>query len=127
MKKTIKTIIIYAIVFLTIFGIYSFMNYDAEPATIDISKLVREINSENVKKITITDNEAEVEFYDEIKVKDVAVKNVKCEIQSTIILYELAGDNLKKQIKDNKININIKKPSEAPWWLSALPSIIFIL
>ena len=127
MKKTLKTIIIYAIVFLTIFGIYSFMNYDAEPATIDISKLVREINSENVKKITITDNEAEVEFYDEIKVKDVAVKNVKCEIQSTIILYELAGDNLKRQIKDNKISINIKKPTEAPWWLSALPSIIFMI
>ncbi len=127
MKKHFKTILIYVVVFLTIFGIYSFMNYEAEPATIDISKLVREINNENVKKITITNDVAEVEFYDEIKIKDVDVKNVKCEIQSSIILYELAGDTLKKQIKDNVLNIKIEKPAEAPWWLSTLPTVIFMI
>ena len=127
MKRHFKTILIYIVVFLAIFGIYSFINYDAEPATIEFSKLVKEIEKENVKSITITNDIAEVEFYSDVKIKDATVKNVKCEIQSSIILYEFAGDTLKEQVKNNTIAIKVKKPAEAPWWLSALPSIIFMI
>ena len=98
MKRHFKTILIYIVVFLAIFGIYSFINYDAEPATIEFSKLVKEIEKENVKSITITNDIAEVEFYSDVKIKDATVKNVKCEIQSSIILYEFAGDTLKEQV-----------------------------
>ncbi len=127
MKRHFKTILIYIVVFLAIFGIYSFINYDAEPATIEFSKLIKEIEKENVKSITITNDIAEVEFYSDVKIKDANVKNVKCEIQSSIILYEFAGDTLKEQVKNNTIAIKVKKPAEAPWWLSALPSIIFMI
>ncbi len=127
MKKHFKGILIYIVLFFVIFGIYSFMNYDAEPASISFSKLISEIERENVKEITIINTEAEVEFAEKIKLGDNKVKNVKCEIQNSSMLYLISGDSLTKQIKAGTLKVNIEKPAEAPWWLTALPSLLFFV
>ena len=126
MKKHFRGILIYLLLFLVIFGIYSFINYDAEPAMISFSKLISEIEKENVKEIEITNDIAEIKFHKGIELKGVKAKTVKCEIQSSYLLYEMAGESLSKQLKSGALTINIKKPAEMPWWLSALPTLLFI-
>ena len=127
MKKHFKGIAIYLILFLVIFGIYNFINMDAKSPSISFSQLINEIEKENVKEITIINNEAEIELIEKIDVDGTKLKNVKCEIQNSLMLYELSGETLQKQVKAGTLDINIERPAEAPWWLTALPSIIFLI
>ena len=126
MKKHLRGIVVYLLLFLIIFGIYSFINYDAEPAMISFSRLVSEIEKENVKEIEIVNDIAEVKFHKGITLKEVEVKTAKCEIQSSFMLYEIAGDTISKQIKNDVLTVNIKKPAEVPWWVSAMPTLLLL-
>ena len=53
MKKHIKGIAVYAILLIAIFAIYSFMSYEAAPATITFSELIQHIEDGNVEEIKI--------------------------------------------------------------------------
>ena len=98
------------------------MNYDANPASISFSELVRQIENGNVKEIKIVEDKAE------IKLIKGDVKNVTCEIQSSALLNAVSGESLEKQIKAGTLKMNIQRPAEPPWWVTMLPSfIIFIL
>jgi len=122
MKKHLKGIVVYALLLIVIFSIYSFMSYEADPATITFSELIQHIEKGNVEEIKITQDQAEVKL---IKGK---IKNVVCEIQSSALLYTVSGDSLANQIKSGAIKLDIQKPAEPPWWITMLPSaIIFIL
>ena len=81
MKKYIKGIGIYAILLIVIFAAYTFMSYDAEPETIGFSELINSINGGKVEEINILEDEATVVLK--------GGKTVKCEIQSSAILYPL--------------------------------------
>ncbi len=121
MKKHFKGIAIYAILLLVIFGIYSFIDYDASPAKISFSELVQHIENGNVSEIKIIQDEAE------IKLIKGEVTNVTCEIQSSGLLHAVSGDTLSKQVKAGTLKLNIEKPAEPPWWVTMLPSIIIFV
>jgi len=127
MKKGIKSILIYVLIFVAIFLAYNFLSYDAEPANIQFSQLIRQIEKQNVKEITITDDIAQVKLIEKIDVSGAKVSTVQCEIQSTGMLYTISGDTLVNQIKSGTLKVNIKRKAEPPWWISALPSIIFFV
>ena len=119
MKKYIKGIGIYAILLIVIFAAYTFMSYDAEPETIGFSELINNINSGKVEEISILEDEATVVLK--------GGKTVKCEIQSSAILYAFAGDIISEQIEKGTLKIDIDKPSTPPWWITMLPSLVFII
>ena len=118
MNKYIKGIGIYAIILLMIFGIYTLMNYSAEPDTISFSEFVNDINAGKVKKIEIMEDEASVTLTNG--------KVATCEIQSLGVLYAFAEESMAKQIDSGTLKVEIVKPASPPWWLTMLPSIIFI-
>ena len=57
MKKHFRGIAVYIVLLIAIFAIYSFMSYDAAPATISFSELVQQIEDGNVKEIKIIEKE----------------------------------------------------------------------
>ncbi len=119
MKKYIKGVGVYAALLLVIFMIYTFMSYSAEQPTITFSELVESINQGKVKEIKVIEDEATVTFADG-KVSD-------CEIQSVMVLYSFAGENINKQVEKGTLKLEIEKPTSPPWWLTMLPSLIFIV
>ncbi len=121
MKKHIKGIAVYVVLLIAIFAIYSFMSYDASPASITFSELIQHIESGNVKEINIIEDRAE------IKLVKGNVTNVTCEIQSSGLLNAVSGETLASQIKNGTLKMNIQKPAEPPWWLTMLPSIIIFI
>jgi len=122
LKKHFKGIAVYIVLLLLIFGIYSFMSYDATPATITFSELVQHIEDGNVEEIKIIEDKAEV------KLTKGKITNVTCEIQSSGLLNAVSGDTLSKQIKAGTLKMNIEKPAQPPWWVTMLPSfVIFIV
>ncbi len=122
MKKHFKGIAVYIVLLIAIFAIYSFMSYDAAPATISFSELVQQIEDGNVKEIKIIEDRAEIKL---IKGK---ITNVTCEIQSSALLNAVSGETLSKQIKAGTLKMDIQRPAEPPWWVTMLPSfVIFIV
>ena len=119
MKKYIKGIGIYAVLLLVIFAAYSFMSYSAEPETIGFSELVNSIDDGKVKEIKILEDEATVTLNDG--------KVVMCEIQSSTVLYAFAGENISKQMEKGTLKVEIMKPTTPPWWVTMLPSLLFII
>ncbi len=121
MKKHFKGIAVYAILLLVIFTIYSFMSFDASPASITFSELVQHIEKGNVEEIKIIEDKAE------IKLIKGDIKNVTCEIQSSGLLHAVSGDKLSEQIKSGTLKMNIEKPAQPPWWVTMLPSVIIFV
>ena len=121
MKKHFKGIAVYIALLLIIFAIYSFMSYDASPATITFSELVQHIENGNVEEIKIIQDKAEVKL---IKGE---VTNVTCEIQSSGLLNAVSGDTLSNQVKSGTLKLDIQKPAEPPWWVTMLPSLVIFI
>jgi len=121
LKKHFKGIVVYIVLLVIIFGIYSFMNYDAAPASISFSELIQHIENGNVKEINIIEDKAEVKL---IKGK---VTNVICEIQSSGLLHAVSGDTIANQVKKGTLKMNVRKPAQPPWWISMLPSVILFV
>lgn len=119
MKKYIKGIGVYAVLLIVIFAIYSFMGYSAEQPQMNFSQLVQSINKGEVKEIAILDDEATVKFDNG--------KTFTCEIGSLSALYNAAGENINKQIDKGTLVLEFEKPASPPWWLSMLPSLVFIV
>jgi len=118
-KKYIKGIGIYAVLLIVIFAAYSFMSYSAEPETMGFSELIKNINSGKVEEIVILQDEA-----------NVTLKNGKtaiCEIQSSTVLYAFAGEKMTEQIEKGTLKVEIEKPTNPPWWVTMLPSLLFIV
>lgn len=119
MKKYIKGIGFYILLLAVIFLIYSLISFKSGPATKDFSELVSQINSGNVTELQITENVALAAL------KDGTI--IKVEIPSLDVLYEHAGDQIKKQVSDHTLTYTAPQPNVPPWWLSMLPSVILMV
>lgn len=119
MKKYIKGFGVYAALLVVIFMIYSFMSYSAEQPEVTFSELVKSISQEKVTEIKVIEDSAEVTYADG--------KIATCEIYSISALYSFAGESLDKQLKKGTLKLEFEKPSSPPWWLTMMPSLIFIV
>lgn len=119
MKKYIKGIWFYAILLAVIFVIYFLLGYSTEPVKLEFGDLVNKINTNQVTELEIVDNTAYVTLKDNTE--------VQCYIPSSTVLYFHCGDAINKQIADGTLVYKTPEPVTPPWWVSMLPSLIFML
>ncbi len=119
MNKFIKSFGFWIVLIVALFTAYYFIGASTETQSIDFTQLVNEINAENVKTLQFGESTAKITTKnDEVK---------KCYIPSLDMLYEHAGDSIKKQVENKTLTIITPEPESFPWWLSMLPSIIIIV
>lgn len=125
MKKYIKGIGFYVLLFAVIIFIFTLLNYQSGPKEISFSELVNYINKGSVTQLQI----------DETNQAIAVVKEGKGEKETTIvadipgvdILYQHAGDQIKKQVSEESLKLITPRPTQLPWWLSMLPSLILTI
>ena len=120
MKKYMKNIGFYILLFaviMVIFTMYLSMPTDDVKTYND---LYREIVSENVQSLTVVDRTATA-----------ILKNgtgMEVSIPPLEQFYADLGDVLQKQMDEGKIDkVDYQPPAETPWWISMLPTIIMIV
>ncbi len=119
MKKYIKGIGFYAILLAVIFVIYFLLSYSIEPTKLEFGDLVNKINTNQVTNLEIIDNTAYVTFKDNTQ--------AECYIPSATVLYYHCGEAIDKQITDGTLIYKTPEPVTPPWWVSMLPSLIFMI
>ncbi len=125
MKKYIKGIGFYVLLFAVIIFIFTLLNYQSGPKEISFSELVNYINKGSVTQLQI----------DETNQAIAVVKEGKGEKETTLvadipgvdILYQHAGDQIKKQVSEESLKLITPRPTQLPWWLSMLPSLILTI
>lgn len=125
MKKYIKGIGFYVLLFAVIIFIFTLLNYQSGPKEISFSELVNYINKDSVTQLQIDENNQAI----------AVVKEGKGEKETTLIadipdieiLYQHAGDQIKKQVSEDTLKLVTPQPSPVPWWLSMLPSLILTI
>lgn len=125
MKKYIKGIGFYVLLFAVIIFIFTLLNYQSGPKEISFSELVNYINKGSVTQLQI----------DETNQAIAVVKGGKGEKETTLvadipsvdILYQHAGDQIKKQVSEESLKLITPRPTQLPWWLSMLPSLILTI
>ncbi|MFH0969386.1 MAG: ATP-dependent zinc metalloprotease FtsH [Patescibacteria group bacterium] len=122
MDKLLKNIAIIILVFLFISGMIILYNSPAQkPAEISLNELANQINDEKVVKITVEDNDVNIELKDGTKEKTIKEPN-------GTIFDVLDSYGVDKQ-KLLAVNIEVKKPSGSGIWLAYIIPILlpFIL
>ncbi len=123
MKKYFRGISFYILLFVVILIIFTLYNMPDEMEQKDYSDLVRLIQQNEVTKLEVMEHSA------------AAILNngerVEVTIPSLDVLYKDAGDEIKSQIKSNKLSVDYKEPPAPPWWITILPTlglvVIFVL
>ena len=120
MKKYMKNIGFYILLFaviMVIFTMYLSMPTDDVKTYND---LYREVLNENVQSLTVVDRTATA-----------ILKNgtgMEVSIPPLEQFYDDLGDILQKQMEEGKIDkVDYQAPAETPWWISMLPTIIMIV
>lgn len=125
MKKYIKGIGFYVLLFAVIIFIFTLLNYQSGPKEISFSELVNYINKGSVAQLQIDENNQAIAIIKEGKgEKETALV---ADIPDIEILYQHAGDQIKKQVSEESLKLITPQPSAIPWWLSMLPSLILTI
>ncbi|MBR4029868.1 MAG: ATP-dependent zinc metalloprotease FtsH [Clostridia bacterium] len=119
MKKNLKSISFYAILFLVILLLVSFL-YSA-PASEQkyYSDLVQDVQSGVVSKLIVIDDMATVTLLDKTQ--------YEVTIPSKAIFHSDLWDSLKHQIDAGTLVYDSQPTPTVPWWLSMLPGFILVL
>ena len=120
MKKYMKNIGFYILLFAVIMVIFTmYLSMPTDDAK-TYNDLYREIVSENVQSLTVVDRTATA-----------ILKNgtgIEVSIPPLEQFYSDLGDVLQKQMDEGKIDkVDYQPPAETPWWISMLPTIIMIV
>ena len=118
MKKKLKSISFYVILFIALILVYSFLG---QPSTIErhtMSDLMRSIESGQVTGIVVEENAAIATLK--------SGKEMIVEIPSANLFLTFATQEIKELIMTNPtFTFDTPAPISAPWWLSMLPYLIF--
>lgn len=125
MKKYIKGIGFYVLLFAVIIFIFTLLNYQSGPKEISFSELVNYINKGSVTQLQIDENNQAIAVIKEGKGEKETT--LVADIPDIEILYQHAGDQLKKQVSEESLKLVTPQPSPVPWWLSMLPSLILTI
>ena len=125
-KKGFSGIWFYIILLLIVFFAFGAFNYQPEAKQISYSELVQNINSGNVKEMTISDRTVEIILANEGESADFIENKRIAHIPSIAILYENAGEQIQLQINEGTLKLNTPAPEELPWWVSFLPTLLTI-
>ncbi len=116
MKKTMKGIGFYLIMFAIIIGIFTFVSSPEEANNEVYSDLIIKIQQGEVSELSVVDNIATATLK-----KDGSVINV--EVPSYYVLKDDAGPAMQDQISEGKLKVETPLPYSPPWWLTILPTL----
>ncbi len=119
MKKNLKSISFYAVLFVIILITVSFLYSGPSTETKVYSDLVKEIQSGSVKVLQIIDTTAVATRLDNSK--------FEVSIPSAEVLHKDVGDSIKRQIDAGTLKYDTPASPKAPWWLSILPGFVLVL
>lgn len=115
MKRYIRGIGFYIILFFAIVAIFMITSVPDSETKQVYSDLVQKIQQEQVKELSVVENVATA------KLADGSVISV--EIPSYSALKSDVGEALQHQIADGRIKVETPLPYSPPWWLSLLPTL----
>ena len=124
MKRYIKGIGFYVLLFFLIVFIFTMTSMPQEGSKQIYSDLVLKIQQGQVTELSVVDNVAKA------KLSDGSVIEVEVP-GGYLVLKTDAGDAMQQQIEEGKLKVETPLPYSPPWWLSLLPSlgllIIFVV
>ena len=118
MNRFWRNIGFYLLLFVLIWGLWAVFGINAQPETKVYSDLVQYLEQGEVTKMMLSDTDATIQLENG--------KEYSMEIPSQRILYEDAGDAIRKAVGENKLQVSAKHEGEN-WWLSLLPGLLTIL
>ena len=118
MNRFWRNIGFYLLLFVLIWGLWAVFGINAHPETKVYSDLVQYLEQGEVTKMMLSDTDATIQLENG--------KEYSMEIPSQRILYEDAGDAIRKAVGENKLQVSAKHEGEN-WWLSLLPGLLTIL
>ena len=124
MKRYIKGIGFYVLLFFLIVFIFTMTSMPQEESKQIYSDLVLKIQQGQVTELSVVDNVAKA------KLSDGSIIEVEVP-GGYLVLKTDAGDAMQQQIEEGKLKVETPLPYSPPWWLSLLPSlgllIIFVV
>ena len=119
MKKYLRGIGFYLVLFLIIITIFILTSMPETTTTYIYSDLIKMVREGQVKEIQIVDTDAIVTLVDNTKISVVT--------PGYGALYASVGDELERQIAAGTLRVDTPEPASPPWWLSFLPSLGLII
>ncbi len=120
MRNFLKRFGFWIVLLAVLFISYQIMNPQTTIKEIKFSELVTLLNSGSVNEMTYSDNK----IYVKANGTD---ETMSCYLPALSMLYEHAGEQIEKQTNDNTLVFNTPEPSNYPWWISMLPTVIMIV
>ncbi len=120
MKKNLKSLSLYAILFLAILLLVTYL-YTDDPEVKIYSNLVTDVKSGAVEKLVVVEDTATVTLNDKDKTE------YEVTIPSKTILHEDLGTEIQAQIEAGTLEYDPQPTPTAPWWLTMLPGFILII
>jgi cell division protease FtsH len=118
MKELIKNFLIIFLIFLIISGLFSLVWQPFEKIKeISLTQLVRDINQEKIKKITVLDSELSILYQDDSKAK--SKKETEIALSQSLVNYGVEKEKLKN------VEIELREKGGTLAWLG--PLLLFLL
>ena len=119
MKRYIKGIGFYLLLFFVIVAIFWATSMPGEQEKQIYSDLIVKIQQEQVTELSVVDNIATA------KLKDGST--IQVEVPGYLVLRTDAGEKMQKQIDAGTLKIDTPLPYSPPWWLTLLPTLGFLV
>lgn len=118
MNKNIKNIAIFFLLLFLLLGIFSFFDASKQKtAEISVAKLVNQINTDQVKNITVSGSKLDITLKDDTKA--VAYKEINEPLSDLLNNYGVSSEKI------SAVDISVKDESgEGVWWLALLPYLL---
>ena len=120
MKKYLKGIGFYLLLFLVIVMVFYMTRVTPQTETGVYSDLVRSIQNHEVSEISIVDSIATVKY----KNSD---SEATVEVPGYGTLRADVGEEMEAQIKDGSLKVETPLPYSPPWWLTLLPTLGLVI
>ena len=121
MKRSYRTLLPYLLLALAIVALVSLWDGLDQPQTVSYSRMVQLLEEEQVKTVTVRDNEVTLELKEPLDGED----TVSCDIHSFETFYSDLNDLVRQQWSDGVITSYYYYPdSTTPWWVEIMPSLI---
>ena len=120
MKKPLKGIAFYLLLFAVIVAIFSFTSAPKQKDKDIYSDLILKIQQGEVTELSVVDDVATATLKDGTK--------MEVEVPGYWILKEDAGSAMQDQINEGRLKVETPLPYSPPWWLTLLPTLgLFII
>ena len=120
MKKSLKGVAFYLLLFAVIVAIFSFTSAPKQKDKDIYSDLILKIQQGEVTELSVVDDVATATLKDGTK--------MEVEVPGYWILKEDAGSAMQDQINEGRLKVETPLPYSPPWWLTLLPTLgLFII